>query len=108
MVARNIRQRKFWGKPNAIVAYEDLTSDKLNENLENQKKYKNLRGIRQILNYSETDPELNVYDGVDRNFLTDGKWRNGFSLLSKYNLSFDLQVWPSQLLKSYELSKDFP
>jgi len=96
------------GKPNAIVAYEDLTSDKLNENLENQKKYKNLRGIRQILNYSETDPELNVYDGVDRNFLTDGKWRNGFSLLSKYNLSFDLQVWPSQLLKSYELSKDFP
>ena len=95
-------------KPNAIVAYEDLASNNLQQNLENQKKYKNIRGIRQILNYSETNPELNIYDGVDKNFLTDEKWKNGFSLLSKYNLSFDLQVWPSQLLKSYELSKDFP
>ena len=95
-------------KPNAIVAYEDLTSSKLIENLENQKIYKNLRGIRQILNYSETDSRLNIYDGVDKNFLTDEKWLSGFSILSKYNLSFDLQVWPSQLLKSYELAKDFP
>ena len=94
-------------KPNAIVAYEDLTSSKLDTNLENQKKYKNLRGIRQILNYSETDPELNIYDGVNRNLLTDENWKIGFSSLSKYSLSFDLQVWPSQLLKSHELAKDF-
>tara|TARA_B100000941_G_scaffold277897_1_gene241799 strand:- start:4569 stop:5450 length:882 start_codon:yes stop_codon:yes gene_type:complete len=105
---QEISDKESSNKPNAIVAYEDLTSSKLIENLENQKIYKNLRGIRQILNYSETDSRLNIYDGVDKNFLTDEKWLSGFSILSKYNLSFDLQVWPSQLLKSYELAKDFP
>ena len=96
------------GKPNGIVAYEDLNSGELSKNLEKQKTYPNVRGIRQILNYSDTDPELNVYEGVSKNFLNDIKWKNGFSLLKNFDLSFDLQVWPSQLLNSDELAKDFP
>ena len=96
------------GKPNGIVAYEDLNSSELSKNLEKQKTYPNVRGIRQILNYSDTDPELNVYEGVSKNFLNDIKWKNGFSLLKNFDLSFDLQVWPSQLLSSDELAKDFP
>ena len=96
------------GKPNGIVAYEDLNSSELSKNLEKQKTYPNVRGIRQILNYSDTDPELNVYEGVSKNFLNDIKWKNGFSLLKNFDLSFDLQVWPSQLLNSDELAKDFP
>ena len=96
------------GKPNGIVAYEDLNSGELSKNLEKQKTYPNVRGIRQILNYSDTDPELNVYEGVSKNFLNDIKWKNGFSLLKNFDLSFDLQVWPSQLLSSDKLAKDFP
>jgi len=96
------------GKPNGIVAYEDLNSSELSKNLEKQKTYPNVRGIRQILNYSDTDPELNVYEGVSKNFLNDIKWKNGFSLLKNFDLSFDLQVWPSQLLSSDKLAKDFP
>ena len=105
---QSISEMENYGeKPNAIVAYEDLNSKELSQNLLKQKKYSNVKGIRQILNFSENNNELNVYEGVDRNFLNDTNWKNGFSLLNKNDLSFDLQVWPAQLLDSSRLANEF-
>ncbi len=53
-------------------------------------KMKNVRGIRQILNFKPSWPRNKS------NLLEDSKWIDGFRLLEKYNLSFDMQLNPSQ------------
>jgi predicted TIM-barrel fold metal-dependent hydrolase len=40
--------------------------------------------------------------------MTDPVWRSNFALLEGLGLSFDLQVFPSQLVQAAELASDFP
>lgn len=50
-------------------------------------------GIRQILNHHPEDSSLTWPKVYSSNYLTnDSAFRHGFSLLQKYNLSFDLHV----------------
>lgn len=60
---------------------------------------RNVRGIRQIVNWHE-DP-AKTYGPTDK--LLDAQWRQGFALLAKYGLSFDLQLYPSQMKIAAEL-----
>tara|TARA_B100000427_G_scaffold328204_1_gene340735 strand:+ start:1202 stop:2086 length:885 start_codon:yes stop_codon:yes gene_type:complete len=98
---------KSQGLPNAIVGYADLKSGNLDSTLNEHLKYANFRGIRQILNFSNSNTELNQYEGINANLLKDEKWKEGFSKLNSLNLSFDLQVWPCQLEDSDNLAKEF-
>ena len=46
---------------------------------------------------------------VDRgDLMPNNKWRDGLSLFEKYNLSFDLQIWPWQLTESHDVVSNFP
>jgi predicted TIM-barrel fold metal-dependent hydrolase len=92
--------------PNGFVAYANLTDDQLRENLAiliNQ--FKNVRGIRQMLNW--LDSKASIYTMCDRpDYLTDDKWKKGYSLLNKYGLSFDLQIYEHQMKDAAQLARE--
>jgi len=92
-------------QPNAIVGYAKLDDDHIEATLQGHKQYKNTRGIRMILNWHDT-PGLRMTDRPD--FMEDEKWLHGFSLLQKYDLSFDLQIFPHQAAQAAILAKQFP
>lgn len=92
------------GFPHGIVAYANLATDNLDEILNAHCQYPNIRGIRQCLNW-HTDP---FYKDCSENFIDLPAWQKGFALLEKYNLSFDMQIYPQQMISAFHLAKHFP
>eukprot|EP01111_Echinosteliopsis_oligospora_P002764 TRINITY_DN1426_c0_g1_i1.p1 TRINITY_DN1426_c0_g1~~TRINITY_DN1426_c0_g1_i1.p1 ORF type:complete len:297 (+),score=70.20 TRINITY_DN1426_c0_g1_i1:95-985(+) len=80
------------GLPSAVVAHADLASPTLAQTLEAYSKFNTVKGIRQLANWRPGGPNMCEYD-----LLSDAKWKEGLASLSKYGLSFDLQVWHQQL-----------
>jgi predicted TIM-barrel fold metal-dependent hydrolase len=64
----------------------------------------NVRGVRQIVNW-HADP-AKTYG--PRDLLLDPQWRAGYALLAKYGLSFDLQLYPSQMVTAAALASAHP
>ena len=93
------------GFPHAIVAQVPLDDLGVGQKIEAHRQAKNLRGVRQILNW-HADPRLRFAPAPDL-IASDG-WRRGFSLLKRYGLSFDLQVYPGQLAAALDLARAFP
>jgi predicted TIM-barrel fold metal-dependent hydrolase len=92
------------GLPQAIVAGADFSSPDLPRVLEAHTQYPNLRGIRQILNV-HADP---VYDYVGRHYMREDAWRRNFRWLARLGLTFDLQVYPTQMAEAAQLARDHP
>ncbi len=69
-----------------------------------------LVGVRMILNYSAKDPTLTWPQVESGEFLTGGvpSFRDGFALLDKYKLSFDLQVNWFQVKDAAAFLENFP
>lgn len=91
--------------PTAMVAFAELQSDNVEEILAGHAQFSNTRGIRQILNWHE-DPILTF--GAPKGIMRKSSWRKGFSLLKKYNFSFDLQIYPHQMDEAVEISNLYP
>ena len=87
------------GFPNAIIAYCALEKEDAERRLSEQAQYKNVRGIRQIANWHEQS-RLSY---TPHNLLIDQNFHKGFALLRQFNLSFDLQLYPTQMLDAYRL-----
>ncbi|MGH7160086.1 MAG: amidohydrolase family protein, partial [Acetobacteraceae bacterium] len=66
---------------------------------------RNCRGIRDIVNW-HPDPAKTYVPRPDR--LRDPDWLAGFALLKKYDLSFDLQLYPSQMQDAVSLAHAHP
>jgi predicted TIM-barrel fold metal-dependent hydrolase len=94
------------GMPHGIVGYADLIDVNVAQALGRHAEHANCRGIRQILNHSVDNPGLNFIDRGD--LMEDAQWRDGYSRLAKFNLSFDLQIWPWQMAMAAGLAGDFP
>jgi predicted TIM-barrel fold metal-dependent hydrolase len=92
------------GHPHGIVAGACLEHPAVEPLLEAHAARSNVRGVRQILNW-HADP-LKTY--CPRNLLDDPAWRAGFGLLVKYGLSFDLQLYSSQMLQAAQLAAAHP
>jgi predicted TIM-barrel fold metal-dependent hydrolase len=92
------------GLPQAIVAYADLSQPDVDETLAAHAAHRNVRGIRQILNV-HADPR---FDYVGRHYMREEKWRAGFARLQRHGLSFDLQIYPSQMREAAELARAHP
>lgn len=90
--------------PIAIVAAADLSAPDVEATLAEHAAFANTRGIRQILNV-HADP---LYGYVDRHFMRDPLWRENFGLLERYGLSFDLQLYPSQMHEAVQLAHAHP
>lgn len=89
------------GMPNAIVAAVDLSAPNAPAVLEAHASFANTRGIRQILNVHENK----LFDYVGRHFMRERQWREHFSLLRRYGMSFDLQLYPSQMEEAAALAR---
>jgi predicted TIM-barrel fold metal-dependent hydrolase len=87
-----------------IVAGAWLEDDGVAPLLEAQAARPNVRGVRQIVSW-HADP-LKTYSNHDR--LQDPAWRRGLGLLAKHGLSFDLQLYPSQMPAAAELAGAHP
>jgi len=92
------------GFPHALVAHADLNDPNVEALLAEHASHHNARGIRQILNW-HADP-YKTY--TPRDLLEDPQWSQGFELLRKYNLSFDLQIYPSQMPAAAHLASRHP
>jgi len=99
------QQAEKYGVPHGIVPFVDLGNSFINEDLIKQKKFQNVRGIRQMLNWSNDHPNFRF---AHRDYLKEQSFRTGFALLEKHNLTFDLQVNYSQLLEAAKFAGSFP
>jgi predicted TIM-barrel fold metal-dependent hydrolase len=80
------------GMPNGIVAFAALDDPDVERLLAAHVEHRNVRGIRHIVNW-HPDPRR-TYSAQDVTGFD--AWQNGFDLLGKYGLSFDLQCYPGQ------------
>ena len=99
---QSVADNEGHGKPNAIVAGADLSAANVQEVLERHAAFANTRGIRQILNVHE-EP---LYDYVGRHYMREPRWRKNFALLKTHSMSFDLQLYPSQMNEAVELARE--
>ncbi|MDR5817793.1 amidohydrolase family protein [Caballeronia sp. LZ033] len=90
------------GMPNGMIAGADLSADDAPAVLEAHAVFANTRGIRQILNVHD-DP---LYDYVGRHYMREPQWREHFGLLRRYGMSFDLQLYPSQMAEAAQLARE--
>jgi predicted TIM-barrel fold metal-dependent hydrolase len=90
--------------PDAIVAACDLSAPNAAAVLEAHAAFPRIRGIRQILNVHEN----RLYDYVGRHYMREAIWRERFALLERHGLSFDLQLYPSQMEEAAALAREHP
>lgn len=81
------------GIPTGIVAFAALDDPEVERLLEAHAAHPHVRGIRHIVNW-HADPRRTY---TPRDVTRDAAWEAGFALLDKYELSFDLQCYPSQM-----------
>ncbi len=82
------------GFPHAIVGFADFSRPDVERTLSEHANFANVRGIRQILSHH---PDA-IYCHADREYLKDGDWIKRIGLLKSHNLSFDLQIYPHQVV----------
>jgi predicted TIM-barrel fold metal-dependent hydrolase len=93
------------GLPSVHVAGVSLLHPAAPSELERLAAIPSTRGVRDILNWHH-DP---VYTHRDRrDIISNPVWRKNFARLQPCGFSFDLQVFPSQLLEAAELAATFP
>jgi predicted TIM-barrel fold metal-dependent hydrolase len=95
---------KSEGLPSVIVARVELHKPGAEKAIAEQVSVRNVRGVRHIVNWHK-NPK---YTFTDHDFLTDSAWLSGFRLLRKYGLSFDLQLYPTQMGDAVELARRNP
>jgi predicted TIM-barrel fold metal-dependent hydrolase len=93
------------GYPHGIVARASLDAPDIEQVLEGHLCYKNVRGIRHMINW-HPDPAKSYVDRPD--LVTTSAWRRGFALLHRFGLSFDLQLYPAQMQDAAALAHANP
>lgn len=94
-----------YGYPNAIVAQAFLDTENVERVLEQHAESGIVRSVRHkpTVTHSPHMPTAGA-----RGSMSDTRWRAGYALLSKYGLSFDLQVAHWHLPEAATLARDFP
>ncbi|WP_395652025.1 amidohydrolase family protein [Brevundimonas sp.] len=93
-----------YGYPHGIVAGVDVLDPDLDNLLEAHAARPNVRGTRQIVCW-HADP-LKTY--TDRDLLKNPAWEAGLAKLAKHGLSFDLQLYPTQMAAAAAIAERHP
>jgi predicted TIM-barrel fold metal-dependent hydrolase len=93
------------GFPNGLVCNADLSDPGIDAQLKEQKKFPNMRGVRQML-YWDSHPLRQSCSRPD--LCNTVEFRRGFALLEKHDLHFELQIFAAQAPYAVELIKAFP
>jgi predicted TIM-barrel fold metal-dependent hydrolase len=91
--------------PDAMVAAAALHQPDVERVLAQHHEYANVRGVRHSI-YWHVNPEKSAIDCSD--LMTHSAWTAGFALLKKYDLSFDLSIYPSQMQDAARLAACHP
>jgi predicted TIM-barrel fold metal-dependent hydrolase len=94
-----------FGYPNAIVGYADLAKLQVEKTLLAHLESPLFRGVRQQLHW-HANPQYRFASRSDQ--MNDTRWRQGFALLEKFGLIFELQVFAGQMADGAKLAADFP
>jgi predicted TIM-barrel fold metal-dependent hydrolase len=90
--------------PIGIVGNADLAVAGVGDALDEMMIFKNLRGIRKVVNL-HPDQRLTY---VTQDYLADPSFHRGFTELGKRGLSFDLQLYPHQMADAVVLARTNP
>lgn len=86
--------------PSAIVAYVDLSKNDVPKDLESLTNSSPLvKGIRQLTSWHENS----AYRNCSEDYLNNPTWTKQLSLLEKFNLAFDLQIYAEQAERAFEI-----
>ena len=99
------------GFPHAIVAGADLSRKNAESVLESQLTFANVRGLRQILNAESTAASAGSAESaleMRASQLENEDWLCNFSLLRRFDLSFELQLFPWQTERAATLISRHP
>ena len=88
-----------------IVAFADLTKVDFSEILARHQAFPNLRGIRQIISHLPDRPEISF---AKTDLLENPTWRANFAQLAPAGMSFDLQLYPEQMIQAAEFLAQHP
>lgn len=89
--------------PDALVVGVDLSRGDAEEQLDAQRELSDrVCGVRQILNVHD-DP---LFDYVGRDYVSEPGWRSNLRMLASRGLSFDLQIYPSQMAQAAALARE--
>ena len=93
------------GLPTVFVVQAPLHEKQAQAVLAAQRKFARVRGVRFILSW-HADPKKRFAARPD--FMEDAAWLAGFALLRRYELSFDLMIYPGQMEAAARLAARFP
>jgi predicted TIM-barrel fold metal-dependent hydrolase len=91
--------------PTALVVYAPLDDPDVGKVLEAQVAYPLVRGVRFVLSWHE-DPRKSFVQRSD--YMVDRRWLEGFAMLARFVLSFDLMLYPGQMADAARLAARFP
>ena len=80
-----------------VVGWIDLQSEQVEEQLERFSNHPKFVGVRHVL-----------HDEEDDNFMLNQKFLNGIKLLSMYDLTYDILIFPRHLANALKFVKYFP
>lgn len=89
--------RSAW--PIRIVGGGDLSDPDIENLLEREASFADVRGVRQNLNIHPHP----LYNYVNKSYMDDPQWLKGLALLKKYAMSFDMQLYPTQFARACEV-----
>lgn len=92
-----IREAEKYPFIKGVVGWLDLRNPFLDKKLEYYRKFPVLKGLRHV-----------VQDEPDENFLLNKDFMRGISLLEKYNLTYDILIFPRHLKVANEFVRHFP
>lgn len=87
------------------VAHVALDHADAEPSLERLAAHARVVGVRDILSW-HPDPTRSF--SADRHRMSSAQWRQGFKVLDRLGLSFDLMISPWQMAEAHQLATDFP
>lgn len=81
----------------AVVGWVDLQADDVEDRLAHWSQYEKMKGFRHVLQGEK-----------DRAFMLRPTFLNGISLLEKYHFTYDILIFPDQLIHTIPFVKKFP
>jgi len=91
--------------PSAHIGFVDLSAEDAEATLERYHALPGFRGVRQILSRLDDRPDLSF---ATEHFLRNPRWRQQYRLLAAQNLSFDLQLYPEQMMEAAAFFSQHP
>lgn len=80
-----------------VIGWVDLEADDLSDHLEYYQEFRNLKGFRHVLQGEK-----------QRDFMLRPKFKRGIGKLKEFGYTYDILIYPDQLIHTLEFVKAFP